>query len=63
MLAEVTPTEPVSVWVPVALLTVGFVTDNPGTALENVIEEIAPPPRVMVPAGALRGLPLATVIP
>lgn len=63
MLAEVTPTDPVSVWVPVAEDTVGLVTDSPATALENVIEEIAPPPRVMVPAGALMGLPLATVIP
>jgi hypothetical protein len=63
MLADVTPTDPVNVWVPVAEDTVGFVTDSPATALENVIEEIAPPPSTTVPAGALIGLPLATVIP
>ena len=62
MLAEVTPTDPVSVWVPVALLTVGLVTDKPATALENVMEEMAPPPMVIVPDGAPMGLP-ETVTP
>ena len=62
MVADVT-TEPVRVWVPVADETVGLVTDRPGTALENVMELMAPPPMVNVPGpGAVTGL-LAMVNP